>query len=135
MTQAGLLTLPVYRDSTCPPGYRTTPMGSDIALGPTDRRDGPSRADRKVVRMPAIPAEALLVASVVVAGVAVARTGSLPRAAGIGFAVSIVLFVIGGIPDNGPWQSIAAALMTAATVWIAAAAGRRGRTGPGGRRR
>jgi hypothetical protein len=78
----------------------------------------------------AIPAEVLLVASVVVAGVAAARIASLPRAAGIGFAVSIVLFVIGGIPDNGPWQSIAAALVTASTVWIAAAAGRRGAPAP-----
>jgi hypothetical protein len=73
----------------------------------------------------AIPAELLLAASVVVAGVGVARTGSLPAAAGAGFAGSMVLFVIGGIPDNGPWQSIAAALMIASTVWIAVAAGRR----------
>jgi hypothetical protein len=74
----------------------------------------------------AVTGELLLIVSVVVAGVAVARSGSLPRAAGIGFAISIVLFVIGGIPDNGPWQSIAAALMIASTAWIAAAAGHRG---------
>jgi len=67
----------------------------------------------------------LLAASVIVAGVAVARTSSLPRAAGIGFAISMLLFVIGAIPDNF-LQSIAAALMTASTAWIAAAAGRRG---------
>jgi hypothetical protein len=66
----------------------------------------------------------LLIASAVVAGVGVARTGSLPRAAGIGFAVSMVLFVLANIPDKGPWQAIAGALMTAFTVWIAAA-GRR----------
>lgn len=68
----------------------------------------------------------LLIASVVVAGVGVARTRSLPRAAGIGFAVSMVLFVLANIPDTGPWQRIAGALMTGFTVWIAAAAQRRG---------
>jgi hypothetical protein len=75
--------------------------------------------------------ELLLIISVVVAGIAVARTGSLPRAAGIGFAASMVLFVIGGIPDSGPWQSIAAALMTASTVWIAAAGHRSAPAGAG----
>jgi hypothetical protein len=80
----------------------------------------------------AITGELLLIVSVVVAGAAVARTGSLPRAAGIGFAVSMVLFVLGGIPDNGPWQSIAAALMTASTAWIAAAAQRHGAPAPAG---
>jgi len=73
----------------------------------------------------AITSGVLLAVSVVVAGVAVARTGSLPRAAGIGFAASMVLFVIGALPDDF-LQSIAAALMIASTVWIAAAAGRRG---------
>jgi hypothetical protein len=67
----------------------------------------------------------LLIASVIVAGVGVARTRSLPRAAGIGFAVSMVLFVLANIPDTGPWQAIAGALMTAFTAWIAVAAGRR----------
>ena len=73
----------------------------------------------------AVTGGVLLAASVVVAGVGVARTGSLPAAAGIGFAVSMVLFVIGALPDNF-LQSIAAALMIASTAWIAAAAGRRG---------
>jgi hypothetical protein len=73
----------------------------------------------------AIPAGLLLAASVVVAGVGVARTRSLPRGAGIGFAASMVLFVIGALPDDF-LQSIAGALMIASTVWIAAAAGRRG---------
>jgi hypothetical protein len=67
----------------------------------------------------------LLIASAVVAGVGVARTRSLPRAAGIGFAASMALFAIANIPDTGPWQAIAGALMTAFTVWIAVAAGRR----------
>jgi len=63
----------------------------------------------------------LLITSAVVAGVGVARTRSMPRAAGIGFAVSMVLFVLANIPDKGPWQAIAGALMTASTAWIAAA--------------
>ena len=67
----------------------------------------------------------LLIASVIVAGAGVARTRSLPRAAGIGFAASMVLFVLAQIPDTGPWQAIAGALLTAFTVWIALAAGRR----------
>jgi hypothetical protein len=74
----------------------------------------------------AITSGVLLAASAVVAGVAVARTGSLPRAAGIGFAVSVALFVIGAIPDNA-LQSIAAALMIVSTVWIAAAGPQRDR--------
>jgi hypothetical protein len=67
----------------------------------------------------------LLIASVVVAAVGIARTRSLPRAAGIGFAVSIVAFVLLNIPDMGPWQAIAGAVMTAFTIWIAVA-GRHG---------
>jgi hypothetical protein len=73
----------------------------------------------------AVTSGVLLIVSVVVAGAAVARTGSLPRAAGISFAASMVLFVIGAFPDDF-LQSIATALMIASTVWIAAAAGRRG---------
>ena len=71
-----------------------------------------------------ITSGALLIASAVVAGVGVARTGSLPRAAGIGFAVSMALFVLANIPDKGPWQAIAGVLMTASTAWIAVAVGR-----------
>jgi hypothetical protein len=77
----------------------------------------------------AVTSGMLLIASAVVAGVAVTRTGSLPRAAGIGFAISMVLFAIGAIPDNF-LQSIAGVLMIASTVWIAAAAGRRGAPAP-----
>jgi hypothetical protein len=73
----------------------------------------------------AVTSGVLLIASAVIAGVAVARTGSLPRAAGIGFAISMVLFAIGAIPDNFI-QSVATPLMIASTAWIAAAAGRRG---------
>lgn len=81
------------------------------------------------LNLTAITSGVLLAASVVVAGVAVARTGSLPRAAGIGFAISMVLFGIGAIPDNF-LQSIAGALMIASTAWIAAAAGRRAAPAP-----
>jgi hypothetical protein len=66
----------------------------------------------------------LLIASAVVAGIGVARTRSLPRTAGIGFAVTMVVFAVAQVPDTGPWQAIAGALMTASTVWIAVAAGR-----------
>jgi hypothetical protein len=72
----------------------------------------------------AVTSGLLLAASVVIAGVTVARTGSLPRAAGIGFAISIVLFSIGAIPDNF-LETIGCVLMIASTIWIAAAAGRR----------
>ena len=68
----------------------------------------------------------LLIASAVVAGVAVARTRSLPRAAGIGLAASMTLFALLQFLDTGPWQAIAGALMTASAAWIAVAAGRRG---------
>ena len=73
----------------------------------------------------AVTSGVLLIASTVIAGVGVARTGSLPRTAGIGFAVSMVLFAIGAIPDNF-LETIGCVLMIASTVWIAAAAGRRG---------
>jgi len=73
----------------------------------------------------AITSGLLLIASAVIAGVAVARTGSLPGAAGIGFAISVVLFGIGAIPDNFI-ETIGCVLMIASTVWIAAAAGRSG---------
>ena len=61
----------------------------------------------------------LFVASFVVFGVAVARMPGLPKLAGIGFAVSAVLFgVIGFALDN--WvQSVACALMIGSSVWIA----------------
>jgi hypothetical protein len=72
----------------------------------------------------AITSGLLLAASVVVAGVGVARTRSLPRAAGIGMVASAVLLVIGAIPDDA-LQAIAAALLTAFTAWVAVAAGRR----------
>jgi len=68
-----------------------------------------------------ITAGLLLIASAVIAGVGVARTRPLPRTAGIGFAVTMALFVLLQTVDTGPWQAIAGALMTAFTVWIAVA--------------
>jgi hypothetical protein len=60
----------------------------------------------------------LLSASFIVFGAAVARMAGLPRIAGIGLAVSIVLFaVIGFVLDD--WiQTVGSTLMTICTVWI-----------------
>jgi hypothetical protein len=77
----------------------------------------------------AITSGLLLAASIVIAGAAVARTRSLPRAAGIGFAISIVLFAIGALQDNF-LETIAGVLMIASTVWIAAAAQRHSAPAP-----
>jgi hypothetical protein len=74
----------------------------------------------------------LIIASAVIAGIGVARTRPLPRTAGIGFAVTMALFVIAQIPDIGPWQAILGVLMTAFTVWIAIAVGRHGAPAPAG---
>ena len=43
----------------------------------------------------------------------------------VGLAASMTLFALLQPFDTGPWQAIAAALMTASTAWIAVAAGRR----------
>lgn len=60
----------------------------------------------------------LLVTSFIVLGVAFARLQTLPRWAGIGYAVSGPLFaVIGFMFDN--WiQSVAAVLMTVTAAWM-----------------
>lgn len=67
----------------------------------------------------------LFTISLVLFGVAVARSGSLPKLAGIGLAVGMVLFavVFGPVPffDFGAGQPLAAALMVASTAWIAIA--------------
>jgi hypothetical protein len=77
-----------------------------------------------------ITAGLLLIASAVIAGVGVARTRPLPRTAGIGFAVTMALFVLLQTVDTGPWQAIAGALMTAFTAWIAVAISRRDAPAP-----
>jgi hypothetical protein len=64
----------------------------------------------------------LLTASLIVFGVTVARSGSLPRAAGIGLAVGGPLFAIVGFALDDFIETIAAALLVACTAWIAAAA-------------
>jgi hypothetical protein len=63
----------------------------------------------------------LLSACFIVFGVAVARMAGLPRIAGIGLAVSIVLFaVVGFVLDN--WiQTVGSTLMTICAVWICVA--------------
>lgn len=60
----------------------------------------------------------LLCASFIVFGVAVARIHGLPRLAGIGLAVGIVLFaLVGFVLDN--WiQTVGAALLTVSSAWI-----------------
>src|SRR5205085_2325410 len=66
----------------------------------------------------------LLISSLVIFGVATARRPELPRLAGIGLAVSVVLFaLIGFLLDN--WvQTVASALMLASSVWIVIALSR-----------
>ena len=72
----------------------------------------------------ALTGAALVAASLVIFGVAAARTRPLPRLAGIGLAVGGPLFaVIGAALDNFV-ESIACAILIACTVWIAAAARR-----------
>jgi len=66
----------------------------------------------------------LLAASLIVFGVAVARSGWLPRLAGIGLAVSGPLFAIVGVALDDFVETIAAVLLVACTAWIAAAARR-----------
>ena len=73
----------------------------------------------------ALPALLLFTISLVLFGVAVARSGSLPKLAGIGLAVGMVLFAVVFGPvsffDFGAGQPLAAALMAASAVWIASA--------------
>jgi len=72
----------------------------------------------------ALTGAALVAASLVIFGVAAARTRPLPRLAGIGLAVGGPLFaVIGAALDNFV-ETIACALLIACTVWIATAARR-----------
>jgi len=65
---------------------------------------------------------ALLAASLVIFGVAAARTRPLPRLAGIGLAIGGPLFAIIGAALDNFIESIACALLIASTVWIATAA-------------
>ena len=56
---------------------------------------------------------------IVLFGVAIARFGSLPKLAGIGFALGGVLFAVIGFVLSDFVQSIGAALLVASAVWIA----------------
>jgi hypothetical protein len=67
---------------------------------------------------------ALLAASLVIFGVAAARTRPLPRLAGTGLAVGGPLFAVIGVALDNFVESIACALLIACTVWIATAARR-----------
>jgi hypothetical protein len=66
----------------------------------------------------------LLSASFIVFGVAVARMAGLPRLAGIGLAVSIVLFAVIGFALDNWIQTVGSVLMTICAVWIGLALNR-----------
>ena len=61
---------------------------------------------------------ALFVTSFIVFGVAFARSSGLPKAAGIGFAVSGPLFAVIGFALDDWVQSVAGALMIASATWM-----------------
>jgi hypothetical protein len=67
----------------------------------------------------ALPGLLLFTIGIVLFGVAVVRSGSLPKLAGIGFALSAVVFAVIGFVLADIVQSVGAALMVASTVWIA----------------
>ena len=72
----------------------------------------------------AVTGAALMAASLVIFGVAAARTRPLPRLAGIGLAVGGPLFAVIGVALDNFIESIACAILIASTVWIATAARR-----------
>ena len=61
----------------------------------------------------------LLASGIVLFGVAVARSPSLPRLAGIGLALSGPLFALIGVILADVVQTVGAVLMTASAAWIA----------------
>jgi hypothetical protein len=72
----------------------------------------------------ALTGASLLAVSLVVFGVAAARTRPLPRLAGIGLAVAGPLFAVIGVALDNFIESIACAMLIACTTWIASAARR-----------
>jgi hypothetical protein len=66
-----------------------------------------------------LPGLLLFTVGVALFGVAVTRSGSLPRVAGILLAVSIPLFTIVGFAFATVFQTVGAALILTSTVWIA----------------
>jgi hypothetical protein len=73
----------------------------------------------------ALPALLLFTTGMVLFGVAVTRSSSLPRLAGVGLALGGVVFAVIGFVLADFVQSIGAALLVASTVWIAIAGWRR----------
>jgi hypothetical protein len=71
----------------------------------------------------ALPALLLVASGIVLFGVAVARSGWLPRWAGIGFALGGVMFTIIGFLI-GEVQPVGAAVMAVSTTWVASSAAR-----------
>ncbi len=69
----------------------------------------------------ALPGLLLLTIGIVLFGVAVVRSGFLPKLAGIGFALGGVVFAVLGFLLSNFIQPTGAALMVASTVWIAIA--------------
>jgi len=67
----------------------------------------------------------LLVIGVICMGVAVARSQVLPRWAGVGMAVGIVVFGLIGVILADFVQSLGAVVLMASTLWIAVSARRR----------
>lgn len=67
----------------------------------------------------ALPGLLLITIGIVLFGVAVLRSGSLPKLAGIGFALGGVLFAVLGFLFSDFLQPLGAALMGASAVWIA----------------
>ncbi len=66
----------------------------------------------------------MMAASLVIFGVAAARTRPLPRLAGIGLAVGGPLFAVIGVVLDNFIESIGCAILIACTMWIATAARR-----------
>jgi hypothetical protein len=71
-----------------------------------------------------LPGLLLFTVGIVLFGVAVARCGYLPRAAGVGLAIGGLLFAVVGFLLSNFIQPLGAALMLASTGWIASAARR-----------
>ena len=71
-----------------------------------------------------LPGILLFTIGIVLLGIAVARSGSLPRMAGIGFALGGVLFAVIGFMFFDALQPVGGAVMALSTAWIAYSAGR-----------
>jgi hypothetical protein len=71
----------------------------------------------------ALPGLLLFALGIALSGTAVARSGWLPRWAGVGLALGGVLFAVVGFLV-GPIQPVGAALMAVSSGWIAYRAGR-----------